>query len=58
MKLVEISKAQFIKDVETMTVEEIKEKYDLNNGSYYSILRKVGLEPNRRAERKTFKVVD
>ncbi len=58
MKVIEIKRVEFIKDVEEMTVESIKIKYGLNNASYYKVLKDCGLKPERRNERKSFKVVD
>lgn len=57
MQVIEIKKLDFIEDVREMTVEAIKEKYGLNNASYYKVLKDCGLKPDRRNERKSFRVV-
>jgi len=47
MVIVEIKKEEFIKDYESMTVEKIKKKYNLNNGSYYKLVKALNLNSKR-----------
>lgn len=47
MNIVKIKKEDFISDYESMTVEQIKNKYSLNNGSYYKIVKSLNLKAKR-----------
>lgn len=58
MKTFEIKKSEFIEDWKTMTVESIKEKYGLNNGSFYKITKSLGLSKCDYLNHKKIKLVD
>ena len=59
MSVIEISKKAFIADYLVMKVDDLKEKYGLNNYSYYKLVREFDLQAKKeKSEHKTIKVVD
>lgn len=58
MKELTISRKELVKDREYMSVDDIKEKYGLNNASYYKILQEFGLTKRAMSERKKIILVD
>ena len=58
MKVLEISRAEFVKDRDSMKVSEIKEKYGINNAALYKIINDLGLEKMSMSERTQIKLVD
>lgn len=48
MPEVRIKKSEFIDDYENLSVEEVKQKYGLNNRSFYKIVDQLKLERKRK----------